>query len=108
MRCELDRLRADFLDLQRQGQAKLNRAPSSYRKSPDAIEALLEEFGAGAANVFDARTAQLNAAAGVRRALIDNRQVAARFVDTSQQLVNQIQKGVTSRSQYYTDLNARN
>jgi len=104
----LDRLRADFSDLQRLAQAILRRAPSSYRKAPDTIEALLEEFGAGAANVFDARTAQLNAAAGVRRALIDNRQVAARFVDTSQQLVNQIQKGVTSRSQYYTDLNARN
>jgi len=90
----LDRLRADFLDLQRQGQAKLNRAPSSYRKSPDAIEALLEQFGAGAANVFDARTAQLEAAAGVRRALIDNRQVSADFVGTSQELIKQVENTV--------------
>jgi len=104
----LDRLRADFSDLQRQAQATLLRTPSSYRKGPDTIEAQLEEFGAGAANVFDARSAQLNAAAGVRRALIDNRQVAARFVDTCQELVKQIQKAVTSRSEYYADSNARN
>ena len=104
----LDRLRADFLDLQRQGQAKLNRAPSSYRKSPDAIEALLEQFGAGAANVFDARTAQLEAAAGVRRALIDNRQVSADFVGTSQELIKQVENTVGGRSQYYSNLNGRN
>jgi len=104
----LDRLRADFSDLQRQAQAALSRAPSSYRKSPDAVEALLAAFGVGAANVFDARIAQLKAAAGVRRALIDNRQVATAFVATSQKLVKQIQQDVASRSQHYADLNARN
>jgi hypothetical protein len=76
----LGRLRADFSNLQGEAQAALRRAPSSYRQGPDAIEALLDEFGARASNVFDTRTAQLNAAAGVRRALIDNRQVSADFV----------------------------
>jgi two-component system, sensor histidine kinase and response regulator len=104
----LGRLRADFQDLQEQAQATLRRAPSSYRKGPDAIEALLEEFAAGASNVFDARIAQLDAAAGVRRALIDNRQVSAGFVGTSQELVQQIEKTVAARSQYYSNLNARN
>jgi PAS domain S-box-containing protein len=104
----LGRLRADFSDLQRQALVALARAPSTYRKGPDAIEALLKEFGAGSANVFDARIAQLDAAAGVRRALIDNRQVSAGFVGTSQQLVKQIEKTVTEISQYYSDSNARN
>jgi hypothetical protein len=104
----LDRLRADFRDLQQEAQAALGRAPSSYRKGSDAIEALLAEFGAGAANVFDSRIAQLNAAAGVRRALIDNRQVSADFVGKSQELVKEIQKTVTARSEYYSDLNTRN
>ena len=104
----LGRLRADFSELQREAQAALRRAPSSYRKGPDAIEALLKVFGARASNVFDTRTAQLNATAGVRRALIDNRQVSAAFVGTSQELVKQIEKTVTARSQYYSDLNARN
>ena len=104
----IDRLRADFHDLQRQAQAALRRAPSSYRKGPDAIDKLLEEFGAGAANVFEARIAQLGAAGGVHRALIDVRQVSANFVGTSQELVGQIEKTVAGRSQYYSKLNARN
>jgi PAS domain S-box-containing protein len=104
----LDRLRSDFSDLQQRAQAALSRAPSSYRESADTIETLLTEFGAGTANVFDARIAQLNAAAGVGRALIDNRQLAAGFVGTSQELVKQIQSTVTSRSLHYADLNARN
>ena len=104
----LDRLRGDFRDLQREAKAALSRAPSSYRKGPDEIEALLEEFSAGVSNVFDTRTAQLDAAAGVRRALIDNRRVSAGFVGTSQELVKQIQQTVTSRSKEYVHLNSRN
>ena len=104
----LGRLRADFLDLRRQAQAALSRAPSSYRKDPDAIGGLLEQFGAAASNVFEARTAQLDAAAGVRRALIDTREASAGFVSTSQKLVKQIEKSVTARSQSYADLNATN
>src|SRR5215469_5168183 len=104
----LDRLRAEFSNLQHEAQTALGRAPSSYRPGPEAIEALLAEFGAGASNVFDARTAQLNAAASVRRALIDNRQVSADFVGTSQDLVKQIEATVATRGQYYSNLNARN
>ncbi len=63
----LQQLRSVFTQLRDQAHTALTRVPASYRQGPNGINELLDQYGAGASNIFDARAAQLDAASGVRR-----------------------------------------
>jgi len=104
----LQQLRNQFAALRQQVHTSLTQVSVSYRQGPDNISDLLDQYGAGASNIFDSRKAQLEAASSVRRILIVNQQVSANFVGASQQVFQKIQELVTRQGLYFTSLNSRN
>jgi signal transduction histidine kinase/HAMP domain-containing protein len=100
----LNRLRSDFADAgNRQGAAREHLSPALIQ-AIDPLERTLVQYGRGSPNIFDVRTAQLAAASAVRGALLDTKEAAARFVESADRVVGDVQKDAREQSDYFSSV----
>ena len=100
----LSRLRSDFADAGNRQRAAREHLSPALIQAIDPLERTFAEYGRGAPNIFDVRTAQLAAASAVRGALLDTKEAATRFVESADRVVGDVQKDARAQSDYFSSV----
>jgi signal transduction histidine kinase len=100
----LNRLRSDFADAGNRQRAAREHLSPALIQAIDPLERTLAQYGRGSPNIFDVRTAQLAAASAVRGALLDTKEAAARFVESADRVVGDVQKEARAQSDYFSNV----
>jgi hypothetical protein len=100
----LSRLRSDFADAGNRQRAAREHLSPALIQAIDPLERTFAEYGRGAPNIFDVRTAQLAAASAVRGALLDTKEAATRFVESADRVVGDVQKDARAQSDYFSSM----
>src|SRR6478609_9579677 len=100
----LSRLRSDFADAGNRQRAAREHLSPALIQAIDPLERTFAEYGRGAPNIFDVRTAQLAAASAVRGALLDTKEAATRFVESADRVVGDVQKDARTQSDYFSSM----
>src|SRR5215831_1711033 len=100
----LNRLRSDFADAgNRQRTAREHLSPALIQ-AIDPLERTLAQYGRGSPNIFDVRTTQLAATSAVRGALLETKEAATRFVESSDRVVGDVQRDARAQSDYFSNV----
>ena len=100
----LSRLRSDFAEAGNRQRAAREHLSHALIQAIDPLERTFAEYGRGAPNIFDVRTAQLAAASAVRGALLDTKEAATRFVKSADRVVGDVQKDARAQSDYFSNM----
>jgi signal transduction histidine kinase len=100
----LNRLRSDFTDAGNRQRAAREHLSPALIQAIDPLERTFAQYGRGAPNIFDVRTAQLAAASAVRGALLDTKEAATRFVESADRVVGDVQKDAHAQSDYFSSV----
>ena len=94
----LNRLRSDFAEASNRQGAAREHLSAALIQAIDPLERTLAQYGRGAPNIFDVRTAQLASTSAVRGALLDTKEAAARFVESADRVFADVQKEARAQS----------
>jgi PAS domain S-box-containing protein len=100
----LNRLRSDFDELDSHADAALGRLSQLSVAALEPLVQTLTQYGRGAPNIFDARTAQLAAGSAVRGVLLENKRLSAEFVASAEHIFRDVQSDTRTQSNYFSGL----
>jgi signal transduction histidine kinase len=97
----LNQLRSEFEDVRNRAETARGQLLPALIEEVDPLEQTLVQYGRGSPNIFDVRTAQLASASAVRGALLDTKEAAAQFVASAERIFTDIQRDVSSQSDFF-------
>jgi class 3 adenylate cyclase len=100
------RLRADFNRLRDRARAARSDLPSQM-SALAPFEAELDKYGYATRNIFDARSAQLASASALLSELLETHQVAAGFVASAEEVLDDVKKSTQEQSEFFASLISR-
>ena len=97
------RLRADFNRLRERARTARSGLPSQLSVLA-SFEAELDRYGYATLNIFDARSAQLAAASALLGELLETHQVAAGFVASADEVLEDVKNSTHEQSEFFASL----
>jgi two-component system NtrC family sensor kinase len=100
----LNQLRFEFDDVRKRAQTASAQLSPALSEEVNPLDQTLTQYGSGAPNIFDVRTAQLASASAVRGGLLDTKEAAAQFAASAERIFVDVQKDVRSQSDFFSNL----
>jgi adenylate cyclase len=98
----LNRLQSDFEALRARAGEALGRLPQPMSAPLVVVTQALEQYGSGKQNVFDDRARLLASTSAVRGALLEGRQLSARFVASAEDVFNEVRRTTSVQSEFFS------
>ena len=103
----LSQLRSEFEDVRKRAQTASAQLSPALSEEVNPLDQTLTQYGSGSPNIFDVRAAQLASASAVRGGLLDTKEAAAQFVSSAERIFVDIQRDVSSQSDFFSNLISR-
>ena len=103
----LSQLRSEFEDVRKRAQTASAQLSAALSEEVNPLDQTLTQYGSGSPNIFDVRATQLASASAVRGGLLDTKEAAAQFVSSAERIFVDIQRDVSSQSDFFSNLISR-